>query len=66
MHEVGEKVQTFFYKIVSHGDVMHNMEMTVNKTVTHISKSLKVHPQSSHDRTYIYVLYMVTDINYIW
>ena len=64
MHEVGEKVQTFFYKIVSHGDVMYNMEMTVNKTVMHISKSLRVHPQSSHDRKKNF-LYMVTDVNYI-
>lgn len=50
MGKGGQKVQMSIIKQVSHGDVMYNMEMTVNKTVLHISKSLRVHPQSSHDR----------------
>ena len=36
MHDGGQKVQTSFYKTVSHGDVMYSMVTTVNKIVLYI------------------------------
>lgn len=42
---------------------MYSKQMTVNKTVLHISKSVRVHLKSSHDRKKIFYIWL-TDVNY--